>query len=502
MKIKSLLIKKFRHLENITLEIWDKITVISGPNWTWKSSVLGLIGHMFSYRSWKGWTIWKSSLDNKIFETQFSEVFRFSPDKDYLSEYLWSIENDDGSNKEASSRYIEADKRYRVDVGERQKDEWKIRKPVRYLGLKRLFPLAQESDLNFVKSFWIEDNITEEDRCLYEQWYNKILSSNKRIKPTHTKTRNKESYLPTTDNYDVLWNSSWQDNIAQIILSILSFKNLKQEQWENYNWWLILIDEVDATLYPRAQLQLMDLFLKTAREYNLQFIFTTHSIEILWYLLEENKRTFEYSSKIAFLDDSSGTIIKLDDESSFEKMKAGLMHSVIPTKVVNKLNLYCEDEEAFLFLECILNSDLKKRLTLMKKVSLGKNFYKNLIEAKVPEFIQSIIVLDWDSRNDFRRVKWYKVAFLPWNESPEVVLYNFLSSLEDNDYFWWWIWEYNKRVFLTKSPNTTDRVQMKSWFNDEKKFWWKWWKKLIKRWQESNEWLVKELNENIRSFIM
>lgn len=48
MKLKSLEIKNFRHVENQTIEFGDSLTVISGLNGTGKSSILGLAGHIFT----------------------------------------------------------------------------------------------------------------------------------------------------------------------------------------------------------------------------------------------------------------------------------------------------------------------------------------------------------------------------------------------------------------------------------------------------------------------
>ena len=64
MKLKSLKIKKFRHIENQTIEFGDSLTVISGLNGTGKSSILGLAGHFFTSPNKK-----QKSLLNKDFST-------------------------------------------------------------------------------------------------------------------------------------------------------------------------------------------------------------------------------------------------------------------------------------------------------------------------------------------------------------------------------------------------------------------------------------------------
>lgn len=493
-KIKKLSISKFRHLENIEIDIGDKITVITWPNWTGKSSILWLIGHVFTYKKIKG------AIDDTPLETEYSEVFRFSKDKDYTKEYKWHIELDTGEIKEANSRYILGENRYRVDVGGRQKNEWKIKKPVYYLGLKRLFPLAQEKDKDL--EIDLENNLLEDEKLLFERWYNQILSRNWTINTQHTRTKNKEFHAPTTEEYDALWNSSGQENIAQIILAILSFKRLKEQLWDSYEGWIILIDEIDATVYPRAQLKIIDIFLETARDYWIQFIFSTHSLDILGYMLKEKTRNFEHSSKIIFLDDSSGKIKKLEDEKSFEKMKAWLMHTAIIRNVIDeKINLYCEDEEAKIIIKWLLPPKIRKKIHFMK-VCLWCNFYKELLRANVPEFLKSIIVFDWDARSEVKK-KRYKVTFLPWSKRPENILLDFLNELNEGDKFWWnKAWDYSKRVFLSNKPtNTQHRDTMKNWFKSEIRYWWKDGKKLINRWMESNEESVTKFIKDIENFL-
>ena len=85
------------------------------------------------------------TLDNKPFEAEYSEVFRFCSKHDVGKNYKYEgiLIDDQGENitKSADSRYVQTEKRFRIDVGKRTKSgEGKIPHPVIYLGLRRLFP--------------------------------------------------------------------------------------------------------------------------------------------------------------------------------------------------------------------------------------------------------------------------------------------------------------------------------------------------------------------------
>lgn len=47
MNISELQITKFRHLNDIKIKLGDRLTAIAGQNGTGKSTVLGLLGHVY-----------------------------------------------------------------------------------------------------------------------------------------------------------------------------------------------------------------------------------------------------------------------------------------------------------------------------------------------------------------------------------------------------------------------------------------------------------------------
>ena len=497
-RIKQLNITNFRHLNNLNnINIGDKLTVIAGVNGTGKSSLLGLIGHVFSFRNESKVL---RSIDNKPLETKFSEAFRFSPNYDYQVPYTYSLTFEDGTLKEAVSRYIAKNKRFRIDVGARQRSSGKARLPVIYLGLKRLIPLAQESEKS-IKT--IQDNkLTKEEKGLYQEWHNRILVINDKVVPQHTKSWNKELYYAVCDKYDAFGNSAGQDNVAQIMLALLSFRRLHGEMKTEYPGGILLIDEVDTTLYPAAQLQLMNLLLKAAADYDLQIIFTTHSTEIISYMLNPKEKAFYYSSEIIYLHNPKGAIEIIQDKQKIDGIIADLRHMVRPKPERSKVNVYLEDEEARLYLKGIITKGIRTELEI-KKFNWGANSYESLLKEKFPEFKHSLIILDGDKSTNANSKRSKNVLFLPGSVRPENVLYDYLNALPNEDEFWSsQVGGYNKQVFINNKPtNTTDRETMKKWFNEEKKNWGKGCRKLFNRWKKDNQVSVdkfcKELTKKI-----
>jgi hypothetical protein len=486
-KIIEVDINNFRHLKNLkNIKIGDRLTVIAGGNGIGKSSLLGLIGHIFTWRD-SNKIIYKT-MDNKFYETQFSEVFRFSPKKDYQDVYTYSVKFKSGLVKNAASRYISKNQRFRIDVGGRHKaGVGKVARPVIFLGLKRLIPLAQESNsIRIVK----EDKLTSEDKKLFQDWHNKVLVLNDNVTTQHIKTRNKELYAPTCDRYDAFGNSAGQDNLSQIILAILSFKKLKEELGGRYPGGILLIDEIETTLYPAAQYELIKLLQHVASELDLQVFFTTHSTEIINFMLDRKDRQFYYSSEIIFLYKSRGIVEVCQDKSDVKGFIAALQHSVLNNAKCKKVNVYLEDEEARYFLKGMLSRDLRKKIEI-SRFNNGGDFYQTLLKGKFPEFKKSIIVLDGDKSSSVDLKKYKNLLFLPGDIRPEDIFYEFLINLHEADSFWSsQLGGYDKEVFLRSRVTIRNRDTMKSWFKDQKNNWGRGCTKLISRWKGDNQVVV------------
>lgn len=304
MKVEKLIIHKFRHLRDLELIFGERITAIAGQNCTGKSSILGLVGHVFTFdSSYK-------ALDKRQFTTQYSEIFRFSYpeyDKAKNHDYVVELDNDD-SIQVISAPRIEGDKEgpLRLFVGKKEKGEGKRELPVIYLGLKRLFPLAQEKNIDQS----ILSDLTEEEIREYEKLHNEILILRETITPQYIRVRNKAFYGARTDIYDSIGNSAGQDNLGQILTAMLSFGRLKRELGDKYPGGILLVDEIDAAIYPAVQVKLIENLFRISQDLDLQIIFTTHSVEVLQTLMQPK---YSHHGKVIYLDNSTGRVINVQD---------------------------------------------------------------------------------------------------------------------------------------------------------------------------------------------
>lgn len=112
--------------------------------------------------------------------------------------------------------------------------------------------------------------------------HNKILIAQTPISSATTITsKNKQSIGVSTELYDWNQNSMGQDNLGKIILALFSFKRLHDKYPRQYKGGILAIDEMDATMYPASQVELLKVLRKYASKLNLQILFTTHSMSLL-----------------------------------------------------------------------------------------------------------------------------------------------------------------------------------------------------------------------------
>ena len=485
MRVTRVKIDNFRNLKNIDFDLGKKITIIAGRNGTGKSALLGLTAHVFDFKEKK------RTLFGRPFMTEFSNIFRFSLKHESNAKYSYTVYLDNQSKRKAYfNGYNKTEKRFRIHVGKKEAGKGKIDLPVIYLGLERLFPISQEKDSDIKLQ-----PLKSSDRKWYEKYYNLIFASEENISIDNFKTKHKKFYSASYKTHDAFSNSAGEDNLGQILTAILSFKNLKNTLNGRYKGGILLIDELDATLFPGAQRKLLEAFLTFSTKFQIQIIFTTHSTDILT-MLENKMFSSSDDVKVLFLEKRGEKIIPYQNLDKLKQVVSSLRYEVCSPKKKPKINVYTEDKEARVFLRNIISSKARKRIKI-SRLNLGAENYINLLKHKVPTFPSSVIVLDGDKK----RKNYKNVVLLPGNKAPEKVVYDFLKSLKPDDKFWEEFGGYTKEIFLSDPPKDFQRESMKSWFKKHRQYWGSRSVRVFKRWKEDNKDVVNQFNKKLEEAI-
>ncbi len=490
MNISELQITKFRHLNDIKIKLGDRLTAIAGQNGTGKSTVLGLLGHVCKEKS-KARTF-----DGKLFETEYSEIFKFSfPTYDKPKEHLYEVSFTNGISTQVSSyarKETNKKESLRLRVGQSTKGGGKIDFPVIFLGLKRLIPLAQERKVDSQIH-----SLTQAELDFYTKAHNEILLLYDNISSEEVKSTSKHFLAAKSDKYDAIGNSAGQDNIGQIITAILSFQRLKNELGDNYNGGLLLIDELDASMFPAAQQKLIEFLFKHASKLDLQIVFTTHSIEILEILLTSK---YKHQSQVCYFHKAEGPVKKAM-ESNLAEIIADLKAEVLIEKTKDsKIDIYIEDKEADQFLRVILTPDLKKKINLIKE-TFGAEQLLQLANKRIPAFKKSVIVLDGDKQPRVSKPNPPNVIILPGNDSPEKIMFRFLEGLDASHPIFKGLGGYTKTVCFRDLKEISNREKMKEWWKNQIPYWGVNGRTLINYWKLENKLEVEKFNKLIKKKI-
>lgn len=446
MIIKSIEIDKFRAFQNVEFFLGKRITAISGRNATQKTTVLGMLGQPFTISQIENPLYGCKTIDGYNFKSQFKEKFKISPAHDVIGEHRWTLRLHNKSFSDRDYFTIESIARNQKggeatlrfwNAESRAKGAGYIQAPVYFLSLSRLFPIGESG-----KTQTYENELTEDELKYCINNYRTILS----IQDMHgnaevgiEKATASRTFAGINDNvHDIFTNSAGEGNIVRIILAILSFKRLKENYGKNYKGGILLIDELDATLYGFSQKKLVDYLYLSGKEFSLQIVFTTHSPIILRqvnkYQRWERKRLgislpiSAYDSAIVYLEpeysEEGMRMIKPRNISTANELNEILNDinlTVIRTE--NRINVYCEDEHAVSFVKYLLSKEMGINTELYMRfidIDLGWTNYVQLYEKEIPEFRNNIILLDADVpqmkeyRNKKRTIESaVNISFLP-----------------------------------------------------------------------------------------
>ncbi|MEN3954420.1 AAA family ATPase [Ligilactobacillus salivarius] len=486
--IKNMHIDQFRAMENLTINIGEKLTLIGGINGVGKSSILGMLAQICSFRVHKepeeidSNNINKeNSIDplyrtiyNNSFESEFSDHFKISskfdtPDKKYNVEFdindalekLVYKAQLRSTSRDGSLRFV-----LRRTESINDNTSRNITFPVIYLDLKRLTPFANRK-LQYVEV--LSDEEKEHFKQISNKIFTPIYTTNNRGTLITSNKDNVSSTVLSNGNYDIVGASTGEDNLGQIISALLSFARLKKE-YNNYKGGLLLIDELDAGLFPKAQIGLLDVLRNFSSKYNIQVVFTTHSATIIskmLYFKEQSNLNKANKNDIGinFLNNPTGKIENYG-HFSFKEMVASLNVEPLKKDSNFKINCYCEDDEAYVFLDSIITREQKKKLNLMKNITLGGEQLLTLSKAKVPEFSSlSLIILDGDKANKIKNNK--NFLCLPSKTPPDQLMFHLLD-IEPPDSSYWSIdpSNWNKQIF--ENLESTKNIRNNLSYNQRK----------------------------------
>ena len=351
--IKSVRIEKFRGFHNIDISLDANVVAITGQNGTQKTTLLGMLAQPFSLKNHKGKMFGAKTVDGFDFGSQLRDKFKFSPEFDSVGSHAWTLILDENACGRANFSCVSIARKGRTGVGirfwssdkSRKKGTGYIQTPVIFLSLKRLLPIGELPKVSVGAS-----GLSEEEQKLYKDWHNQILCSQSQIREVHMLSgAGKSSLAPKTEYSDGVTISSGQDDIGKFILSILSFRRLTKQYPLDYKGGIMFIDELDATLYPAAQIQLLKAMFKFASEYKIQFFFTTHSEAILRYL---KIGPYPRQSSIVFLQKLDNAI-KAYTDRTLPQIENNLFLNTFEGRVSSpaKVRMYAEDEIAFIFIK-------------------------------------------------------------------------------------------------------------------------------------------------------
>lgn len=481
MKITKVHIDRFRGFHNQEFEAGSQLTAIAGQNGAQKSTLLGIITQTFTI-SKNNPMIGERPLCGGTYKSAFKDKFRLSPIFDKPKEHEWTLLFDDREPFQIESIKRSDDSIIRFwQKGNREKGDGYIQFPTIFLSLKRLLPIAEESTITTDDTL-----LSDEEIRTFKELHNKILISTTPITSTTSITStNKQSLGVNTEIYDWNQNSMGQDNIAKIILALFSFQRLKDKYGSSYQGGILAIDELDATMYPASQVELLKVLRKYASDLNLQIFYTTHSLSLLEAtdeLCKETKSRPETSNqvRIIYLKHSDDQVL-IKSDVDFNSIVLDLnVIAETPHKRKNKITVYVEDKETEIFVKAILKQKLYGYLNFVD-ATFSCSSLLELVNKKVPAFSYpySIIFLDGDVRKDKANKKKLSAArnvlLLPGDDSPERLVAKYLYNLSDTDSLWNIISNgYTKQVCFREisfDRILADREDAKKWFNQQLQYW-------------------------------
>lgn len=464
--------RPFRMFKNIEVPISERLTVIAGHNGSGKSTLLGLIANGSELKSSFGKTLF-----NRAFQAQLHELFYLDEKRDYVERrnqkpsFELHYENDSGNplikTCNVSKHSDKKKKEHRLKVVPRGSAEgWKVGNeakvpiPTLFLSMSRMLPIGEFHE---TLNAQLEKRLDDKDRQYIRERFSQIIShkvlDSSNITKHELSGTTKRSFLPEFD-HSSRTISLGQDSLSSIITALASFNHLKRT-WKDYQGGIFLIDEIDAGFHPKAQVKMIELLKKEAKDLKLQIIMTSHSLTVVKEVLrikDETARSGRNVDSVVYIEDVISP--HLMKNVSYENIKRD-MFNIFPTQEETRpqLKIYFEDEEAKWIFSQIIKAEgidlnaLYQHNFVLVAAKLGCNNLKQLL--KQDDYFKDIIVIfdgDVSLKQDVIAMKQQipTIAILPAKNysnatiedgdklTPEYQVYSYLESLtQDFDHQFW-----------------------------------------------------------------
>ena len=167
---------------------------------------------------------------------------------------------------------------------------------------------------------------------------------------------------------------------------------------------------------------LVNMLYKFARDYSLQIIITTHSLEVLQIGMQKK---YEHDTEIIYLTKTRGDL-DFWEKAKFEDIQEDMTAKLLK-KETYRQQVLCEDDEAAAFLKTILPKNIQDQIVIIS-TKLGCGNLINLANSQISKYNKFLFVLDGDQKSQKSNV-----ICLPGDDSPEGLIHSMLCSLKKDD---------------------------------------------------------------------
>lgn len=358
LKPKSLILNSFRNFQKVEIQLGNKITLISGQNGVGKSNILSLIA--------SGSGLSQKAILGSNFQPEFNEFFNIDPSEDYDNYELYieytcegkyalgkklTFKDDTSTNR--GIRIIPRTTNYfsRIKQGDAEnaaKNDYgvggaaRVGIPTIYLSLSRLYPLGENREKVKVKKIRSNNVLNRVDvREKFKTWYNTVIPNaikdDETVKVIEKKACPRESMHMNINNTPTLSQSIGQDNVGNIISALVDIYLLSSKP--EYTEALLCIDEIDVSLHPDTQINMLNLLDYLSDEYNIQIVVSSHSLTLIKELLKKEHMNSD-SYRIAYIKNPMAPYVS--EQKSYDLLKADMFGNLNFMKP--KVRTYFEDK--------------------------------------------------------------------------------------------------------------------------------------------------------------